>query len=101
MWHSNSWLEVSWEQKSWIGGGGRERAGEGKERAGGSTVLGPHGRDSSKTCLRWPQKGPNRTGPPMGGAWQRRQLAAVGLFPHWPFSPLAFLYVEDHKGDDN
>lgn len=75
-------------------------AGEGREGAGGSTVLGPHGRDSSKTCLRWPQTGPSRTGPLVGGAWQWRQQAVIGPFPHWLFSPPAFLYVEDRRGED-
>lgn len=44
----------------------QERADRG---AGGSTVVGPHGRDSSKTCLRWPQMELNRTGPLVAGAW--------------------------------
>lgn len=78
-----------------VGGGGDKRG-----QRGGSTVLGPHGRDSSKTCLRWPQTGLNRTGPLGGGAWQWRQQAAVGPFPHWLFSPLAFLYTSQGEEDN-
>lgn len=80
-------------------GGGLDRGvkGCGRKRreggTGGSTVLGPHGRDSSKTCLRWPRRGLNQTGPLVGGAWRRRQ-AAADPSPHWWFSPLAFLWVK-------
>lgn len=68
-----------------------DRGGEGMEEGGtgGSTVLGPHGRDSSKTCLRWPRRGLNQTGPLVGGAWW--QWAVTGPCPRWSFSPLAFL----------
>lgn len=77
-----------WEEEE----GGREGG------TGGSTVLGPHGRDSSKTCLRWPRRGRNQTGPLVGGAWRRwRWGAAAGPFPHWCFSPLAFLWVKKKK----
>lgn len=59
---------------------------------GGSTVLGPHGRDSSKTCLRWPRRGLNQTGPLVGGAWRR--WAVTGPCSRWSFSPLAFLCLK-------
>lgn len=80
--------------EDWDGGGQEEdRLGE----AGGSTVLGPHGRDSSKTCLRWPQMGLSRRDPLEEGAWLRRRQAAVGQFPRSLSSPLAFLYIKDHN----
>lgn len=78
--------------------------GEGRKRtdwggAGGSTVLGPHGRDSSKTCLRWPQMGLSRRDPLEEGAWLRRQQAAVGQFPRSLSSPLASLYIKKSQLD--
>lgn len=79
-----------------VGGAGQRGKGMWEEEeggTGGSTVLGPHGRDSSKTCLRWPRRGLNQTGPLVGGAWRRRQ-AAADPSPHWWFSPLAFLWVK-------
>lgn len=43
--------------------------------------------------------GLSRTGPLMAGAWQWRQKAVIALCPRWLFSPLAFLCVEDHRGE--
>lgn len=92
-------LDREGDMVGWRGGGGEKE--EWGEDRGGSTVLGPHGRDSSKTCLRWPRTGPNRTGPRVGGTWPwRRRGAEVGPLPRWQFSPPACLRAERHRGGE-
>ncbi|KAK5870714.1 hypothetical protein PBY51_003638 [Eleginops maclovinus] len=83
---------VAWELLTGSQVGTEQQEKGGGPGVGGSTVLGPLCRDSSKTCLRWPRTGLIQTGPLVAGFWRRRRQAALAPFPHWLFSPPAYLH---------